>query len=144
MTDDYTAARARGIAAMKGRPGGRTKLDAWREENPCPVVEYPTASGGWVIQRDYVRLYVHCCDGCGGLIIVRRDIERSQSPVTRTGRWPSFCQACNTEKSRKHNAGAVERMRRSRAESKASRDEQYRRLGRPIPKPRGRHVKRDT
>ena len=51
-----------------------------------------------------------------------------------------YCTGCRQARYRADNAAAKERMRRLRAERNVLRDENYRKLGRPVPEPgkRGR------
>jgi hypothetical protein len=107
--------------------GTPTKVDAWRRENGgAKVMEYGTASGGWVIQLpDYTRLYVHLCDDCGRLIVVRRDIKQNKRGPTMTGAWPRFCTSCSAEKARQHNRKGTERKRKWREAQRAFQREQF-------------------
>jgi len=118
-----------------------TRLDAWRRKQPFgwDFHEYTTKNGGHVTQLAGMRCYSKRC-ACGALIVVRRDITKYKSPITRTGRWPESCDDCRRKKAEDHNRKATERMRRVRESRKEFRDEQFRRAGIPLPKLRGRHA----
>lgn len=117
-------------------PMGR--LRRWRSEQPFgwDFRTWTTANGGYVMQLGQVRVFYGRCP-CGALVTTRRGIEHLDSRLG-TGAWPKHCQGCAAARTREHDAGAAERMRRLRAGRYADRDAQFRELGIPLPKPRGR------
>lgn len=140
MNETPEQIRERGLAAI--RDTAPTRVDRWREENPSVVREWSTKSGGWVVQLpNYTRIYCHLCDGCGHLIVVVRDLRpHTRGPFTFMGSWPRFCDGCRRERRRRHDQAAMDRMRRVRARQREHLEREFARLGRGLPKPRGRHV----
>lgn len=105
-----------------GHPTGHDVPDLW-------------VTGGWSH-----RLYVNSCGDpdCMNLVTAERRFPRGKNH--KVGRWPTYCDSCRGERFRADSGAAAERMRKHRAKQNARRDENYRKLGRPIPEPgkRGR------
>lgn len=119
-----------------------TRAEAWRV-GKTEVREWSTANGGHVTQivanGRSRRVYGNVCP-CGQLVTAVRDVTRHREGRTMTGRWPTYCKPCSRARLAEHDARAKDRMARRKAEQDQLRNENYRKIGRPIPKPgrRGR------
>ena len=119
-------ARARKARAARG-------VDKYREDNPDDFRTWETKYG-CVVQFWGMRVYYGTCRDCPGLVHTRRNVSGYRAGPTQIGRWPVLCEVCRERRTAEHAEAARKRMAELRRKRYAARDEQFRKVGIPVPR----------
>ncbi|CAM5418108.1 hypothetical protein SAVIM338S_02268 [Streptomyces avidinii] len=108
-----------------------TRLDAWKRQQPKhhDVSTWAVPKTGGRVLRASGRLYYRStCWTCRNPFLV---VRVASDNVMGSGKWHQDCSGCERAKSRAHDAGAKERMRKHRAKLKAQEQKSTLRRRRP-------------